>query len=74
MIVHLRLPDTIYLHCFCGAFVGVLATVVAHPIDVIKTRMMSSPDAFTSLGHCIKTTFVEGGFRGFYNGFIANCT
>ncbi|RWS07644.1 mitochondrial uncoupling protein 2-like protein, partial [Dinothrombium tinctorium] len=64
------LNDGLCCH-FTSAFsAGFVATLVASPIDVVKTRFMNSAvNTYTGVMQCAKCLFVEGGFLGFYKGF-----
>lgn len=56
---------------FVSAFgAGFCATVVASPVDVVKTRFMnSSPGRYTGAMDCALQMFREGGLMTFYKGF-----
>ncbi|RWS25208.1 mitochondrial uncoupling protein 2-like protein [Leptotrombidium deliense] len=64
------LRDGLCCH-FTSAFgAGFIATIVASPIDVVKTRFMNSAgNQYSGVLHCAKCLFMEGGFLGFYKGF-----
>jgi len=51
---------------------GFVATVIASPADVVKTRLMSSPDSYTGVINCFRRMTLEEGPRAFYKGFIPN--
>lgn len=55
---------------FVSAFgAGFCTTVVASPVDVVKTRYMNStPDQYTGAMNCAIKMFREGGFFAFYKG------
>ncbi len=72
LMVYFKFADNIYLHCLCGSLAGVIATLIASPSDVIKTRMMSSPDSYSGVCNCISRTWKEAGFLAFYKGFVPN--
>lgn len=57
---------------FVSAFgAGFCATVVASPVDVVKTRFMNSaPGQYTGAVDCAVKMFREGGFKAFYKGFL----
>lgn len=40
------------VHLMCGFASGFIATVVASPFDVVKTRVMSSPDTYKGVINC----------------------
>jgi len=68
------MEDTILCH-FSSAFVaGTTATLVASPVDVIKTRYMnSSKGEYRSVLHCAALTAKKEGPMAFYKGFRASC-
>lgn len=62
------------LHLICGFMAGFVATIVSSPFDVVKTRLMSSPDAYKGVVNCFSRTLKEEGPLAFYKGFIPNVT
>lgn len=50
------IPDSIMLHFLCGTTAGFFATLIASPADVIKSRLMASPDEFKGIGDCAMRT------------------
>jgi solute carrier family 25 uncoupling protein 8/9 len=62
------------VHTISGFTAGFIATIVASPFDVIKTRLMSSPDSYNGVVNCFTRTLSEVGPLAFYNGFIPNFT
>ena len=70
MIRKLLMQDNLGTH-FASAFsAGFVATVVASPIDVIKTRIMNSRvGTYKGVIHCGQTLFKENGMAAFYKGF-----
>ena len=63
------LTDNMPCH-FVSAFgAGFCTTVIASPVDVIKTRFMnSSPGVYRGASHCAMVMFREGGPAAFYKG------
>jgi len=57
---------------FVSAFgAGFCATVVASPVDVVKTRYMNSAkDIYRGATHCAVVMYREGGMWAFYKGFM----
>lgn len=55
---------------FTSAFsAGFCATLVASPIDVVKTRYMNATEGrYSSVFHCAKCLVREGGLLAFYKG------
>ena len=63
------LPDGVPCHLVSGAGAGFCATVVASPVDVVKTRYMNSqPGDYRGVVHCAYKVWKEGRFMGFYKG------
>lgn len=55
-----------------GGIAGAASVVGNTPIDVVKTKMQGFQSArYTSTTNCIKLTYLEEGFRGFYKGMGA---
>ena len=73
-LTYTRIPDTFFLHFICGLSAGFIATIIASPADVVKTRLMSSPDSYSGVINCFTRTFREEGPLAFYKGFIPNFT
>ena len=65
------MTDNVPCH-FTSAFAaGFCATVVASPVDVVKTRFMNSHHGqYTGAVDCAVKMFKEGGFKAFYKGFM----
>ncbi|KAG8190334.1 hypothetical protein JTE90_014440 [Oedothorax gibbosus] len=65
------LSDNVPCH-FTSAFgAGFCATVVASPVDVVKTRFMNSgPGQYSGAVECAVKMFREGGLTSFYKGFV----
>lgn len=68
------MTDGMLLHFVCGFLAGIFATIIASPADVIKTRVMSSPDKYSGIMNCMTRTMREEGFKAFYKGFVPNFT
>lgn len=50
---------------------GFVTTVVASPVDVIKTRYMNSPPgAYAGIFDCAAKMFSQEGFSAFYKGCV----
>ena len=71
-LAYTSIPDTTFLHFLCGLSAGFIATVIASPADVCKTRLMSSPDNYTGIINCFTRILKEEGLFAFYKGFIPN--
>ena len=61
-------------HFTSAVIAGVTATLVASPVDVVKTRFMNSPSgAYHGALHCAQQTARQEGLLAFYKGFSASC-
>ncbi|KAI1290816.1 Mitochondrial uncoupling protein 2 [Halotydeus destructor] len=70
LIRHQVLGDHLGCH-FVSAFgAGFFATLVASPVDVVKTRIMNSSGKYKGLYDCARTVYRENGFISFYKGFV----
>ena len=56
-------------HFSCGMLAGLLASLVTHPADVVKTKMQISPEVYHSIVHTSKKILADAGPRGFLIGF-----
>jgi len=66
--------DGIQCHLASAVVAGVTATLVASPVDVVKTRFMNSPSSkYRGALHCAISTARSEGFLAFYKGFNASC-
>lgn len=54
----------------CGLNAGLMASIVTHPMDVIKTRMQIYPKEFSSVISTVILIMNERGFRGFFSGLL----
>uniref|UniRef100_H2Z3R1 Mitochondrial brown fat uncoupling protein 1 n=2 Tax=Ciona savignyi TaxID=51511 RepID=H2Z3R1_CIOSA len=68
---HKILNDNPICH-FTSAFIsGFVTTLVASPVDVVKTRYMNSPiGTYKNPLHCAKSMLLSEGFKSFYKGFV----
>lgn len=71
-LMYTRIPDSILLHFICGFMAGFVATIIASPADVVKTRLMSSPDSYTGVVNAFTRMLKEEGPGAFYKGFVPN--
>lgn len=74
LLKYTQIPDSPPLHFISGFMAGFVATLIASPADVLKTRLMSNPDAYSSFINCFTRIFKEEGIRAFYKGFVPNFT
>ncbi|XP_043917553.1 mitochondrial brown fat uncoupling protein 1 [Protopterus annectens] len=71
ILKHRLLTDNLPCH-FVSAFgAGFCTTVVASPVDVVKTRYMNSPPGqYKSALNCAWTMLIKEGPTAFYKGFV----
>jgi len=68
------LKDGIGCHFASAVVAGVTATLVASPVDVVKTRFMNSPRGkYRGVIHLAQQTARQEGLMAFYKGFNASC-
>lgn len=64
------MKDAIPCHFTSAVAAGFCTTVVASPVDVVKTRFMNStPGTYRGAAHCALKMFGQEGFFAFYKGF-----
>lgn len=51
LLKYTRMREGILLHFTAGFMAGFVATIIASPADVVKTRLMSSPDSYNGVIH-----------------------
>ena len=51
-----------------GAIAGAATGAVTTPLDVVKTRLMTSPETYKSVAHCVRKTVVEEGAMALFKG------
>eukprot|EP00095_Tigriopus_kingsejongensis_P003181 maker-scaffold91_size383040-snap-gene-1.24 protein:Tk03181 transcript:maker-scaffold91_size383040-snap-gene-1.24-mRNA-1 annotation:"hypothetical protein DAPPUDRAFT_332854" len=67
--------DGIPCHFMAAIAAGFTATLIASPVDVIKTRFMNSRDGkYRGAFHCGIETARNEGFKAFYKGFSVSFT
>lgn len=65
------MSEGIPCHLVSAFAAGFCATVVASPVDVVKTRYMNSmPSQYQNAIHCAMVLWRELGFGGFYKGCV----
>lgn len=68
------MADGIQCHLASAVVAGITATLVASPVDVVKTRFMNSQrGVYRGALHCAVSTAKREGFLAFYKGFNASC-
>ncbi|XP_065601857.1 putative mitochondrial transporter UCP3 isoform X2 [Cyrtonyx montezumae] len=64
-------PDNVPCHFVAAFGAGFCATVVASPVDVVKTRYMnSSPGQYRNVPSCLLALLLHHGIAGLYKGFV----
>lgn len=60
------------VHFACGFTSGCLSTAVAHPFDVIRTRLVAQlePKTYTSISQAVRVMWRQEGARSFYRGML----
>lgn len=70
LIRRLHFQDNLICHFYSAFGAGFFATVVASPIDVVKTRIMnSSAGQYQGMIDCARKLVAESGVKAFYKGF-----
>ncbi|XP_029027496.1 mitochondrial uncoupling protein 2-like [Betta splendens] len=65
------MTDTMPCHFTAGFAAGFCTTIVASPVDVVKTRFMNSvPGQYSSATKCAVTMLMREGPTAFYKGFM----
>jgi len=65
------LNDNMPCHFLSAFGAGFITTVVASPVDVVKTRYMNSPPGkYDSVLQCASNMYKEAGISTFYKGFV----
>lgn len=68
------MKDGFSCHFASAVVAGVTATLVASPVDVVKTRYMNAERGrYSGAMHCATVTFKTEGAKAFYKGFSASC-
>lgn len=63
------MKDGVTLHFTSAVIAGFCTTVVASPVDVVKTRYMNSPKGhYKGALDCAIRMFVQEGGKSFYKG------
>lgn len=73
ILSHRLMTDNMPCHFVSAVASGFCTTVIASPVDVMKTRYMNSrPGQYKGAFDCAVKMFREGGVSAFYKGFIPN--
>lgn len=71
LLHYTAIPNDIRLHFSAAVIAGFAATVVASPVDVVKTRYMNSPKGqYRGAIECAIKMGRKEGFLAFYKGFV----
>ncbi|XP_030055871.1 mitochondrial uncoupling protein 2 [Microcaecilia unicolor] len=71
LLKHTLLTDNLPCHFLAAFGAGFCATIVASPVDVVKTRYMNSvPGQYSSALNCALTMGINEGTTAFYKGFM----
>ncbi|XP_046863079.1 mitochondrial glycine transporter-like [Xenia sp. Carnegie-2017] len=57
----------------CGLLSGLLASLLTHPADVVKTSIQASTGPYSNL-EMVQSVFYENGIQGFFKGFAPRAT
>lgn len=75
LITSQLMVDGVPCHFTAAIAAGFTATLIASPVDVVKTRFMNSPDGkYRGAIHCAIETGKNEGFKAFYKGFTVSFT
>ncbi|KAI8849734.1 mitochondrial carrier domain-containing protein [Chytridium lagenaria] len=55
---------------FAGCVGGIVQVLTGQPFDTVKVRLQTQPDKYTNLIDCVKKTYANEGFVGFYKGTL----
>ncbi|KAL9703756.1 hypothetical protein quinque_007274 [Culex quinquefasciatus] len=71
LLQYTAIPNDVRLHFSAAVIAGFAATVVASPVDVVKTRYMNSPKGqYRGVVECAIKMGRKEGFLAFYKGFV----
>ncbi|XP_063226227.1 dicarboxylate carrier SLC25A8-like isoform X2 [Bacillus rossius redtenbacheri] len=71
ILSHRLMDDSIPCHFTSAVFAGLCSTVMASPVDVVKTRYMNSaPGEYKGAIECAVRMFTQEGAQSFYKGFV----
>ena len=63
-----------FVYFLCGGIAGVSATIVSHPFDVVRTRLIGQgePKLYINMTQAFNHILKTEGFRGLYRGLTPN--
>ncbi|PAA62047.1 hypothetical protein BOX15_Mlig016915g2 [Macrostomum lignano] len=71
LVARLGMPNSVGTHFLAGLCSGFIATLVASPVDVVKTRLMSArPEERAGVVSVARGLYQQSGLRGFYKVFM----
>lgn len=71
LLTYTNIPNDVRLHFSSAVIAGFAATVVASPVDVVKTRYMNSPKGqYKGVIECAIKMGKNEGMGAFYKGFV----
>ncbi|XP_034460105.1 mitochondrial uncoupling protein 2-like [Hippoglossus hippoglossus] len=71
ILQHKLMTDNMPCHFTAGFAAGFCTTIVASPVDVVKTRFMNSvPGQYSGAMNCALTMLIKEGPTAFYKGFV----
>uniref|UniRef100_A0A182JIU0 Mitochondrial brown fat uncoupling protein 1 n=1 Tax=Anopheles atroparvus TaxID=41427 RepID=A0A182JIU0_ANOAO len=71
LLLYTHMPNDIRLHFSAAVVAGLAATIVASPVDVVKTRYMNSPRGqYRGAIDCAIRMGAKEGMNAFYKGFV----
>ncbi|XP_011497699.1 PREDICTED: solute carrier family 25 member 38-like isoform X2 [Ceratosolen solmsi marchali] len=65
-----RYGDLLTIHFGCGVTAGILASLITHPADVIKTKMQLYPDKYKNLRSTFFFMYSKFGIFGYFEGIV----
>ncbi|XP_012271572.1 solute carrier family 25 member 38-B isoform X2 [Orussus abietinus] len=65
-----RSNGTATTHFGCGILAGILASVVTHPADVVKTKMQLYPSEFKRVSTAFVMVYKKYGLFGYFKGIV----
>lgn len=55
---------------FAGSIGGIVQVLSGQPFDTVKVRLQTQPGKYSSAVDCVKQTYLQEGFLGFYKGTL----
>ena len=70
ILKYTAMEDNFIAHGCASIVAGLVATIMSTPSDVLKTRIMSNPDAYKGTLDCLVKTVKNDGALALYRGFF----